>query len=100
MTQRDKANEVPTALKPYSKTDHHPFVEFDVARKGQILTLSFLVSGEYAFRGPTAIGPESPGYGRTPALSFFWQMTQSSAMSNLTSVLQATGRSFGSVIIA
>ena len=49
------------ALTPYSNTDHHPLVEFDVARKGEILSLSFRVSGEYAFRGPTAIGSRVTG---------------------------------------
>ena len=49
------------ALTPYSNTDHHPFVEFDVARKGEILSLSFRVSGEYAFRGPTTIGSRVTG---------------------------------------
>ena len=49
------------ALTPYSKIDHHPFVEFDIARKGEILSLSFRVSGEYAFGGPTAIGSRVTG---------------------------------------
>ena len=49
------------ALTPYSKTDNHPLVEFDVTRKGDILSLSFHVSGGYTFRGPTAIGSRVTG---------------------------------------
>ena len=59
------------ALTPYLQTDHHPLVEFDVARKGDILSLSFCVSGEYAFRGPTAIGSRVTGLWEDTCFEFF-----------------------------
>ena len=59
------------ALTPYSKTDNHPFVEFDVARKGEILSLSFCVSGECAFRGLTVIGSRVTGLWEDTCFEFF-----------------------------
>ena len=77
MTQRDKANEVPIALKPYSKRDDNPAIEFDVARSGEVLSLSFGLSGEGAFQGQTKIRSRVTGLWEDTCFEFSWQMAPS-----------------------
>ena len=71
MTQRDKANEVPIALKPYSKRDDNSAIEFDVARSGEVLSLSFGLSGGGAFQGQTKIRSRVTGLWEDTCFEFF-----------------------------
>ena len=77
MTQRDKANEVPIALKPYSKRDDNPALACDVARAGEVLTYRLASLERARSAAKPKLGPESQGSGKTLALNFSWQMAPS-----------------------
>ena len=71
MTPRDKANEVPIALEPYSKRDDNPAIEFDVARSGEVLSLAFGLSGDSVFQGQTTIRSRVIGLWEDTCFEFF-----------------------------